>query len=389
MKHSSLYEDDRRNPLSYWMWIAIPFVVVLAVGLIVLFSLSGKEKESFVEESSGETNVVTRLPQSVSRFHNVPTAFSTLKFPTTVDITAAPVEAFMPSNPSNSASAFFGSTRTGNDGRPRWHNGVDIAPVKKDRNGKALDVVDAMADGVVVYVNRAAGDSEYGNHVIVQHEDPIGLVYTLYAHLASIPGNIQRDVPVKAGAQIGVIGNTSSQKIHLSRSHLHIEFNLMLNRRFDAWYRARKFTPDRGRHHGWNLVGVDPVEIFVFMNSRANATFADFIQTIPAGFEILVANTSGRPMNYFDNYPALWKGAYPYSGATALRVAASGLILSGRAATDEETERLAQNRNAPVILTVDEKVLGRNGYRIIAKDAKGWVIAKNDTANRWFELLTY
>ena len=94
-------------------------------------------------------------------------------------------------------------------------------------------------------------------------------------------------------------------------------------------------------------------------------------------------------MNYFDNYPSLWEGPQHYAGATVLRVAASGIILAGRPATDKEKEQLTQNKNLPVILSVNEKILERNGYRIIAKGDKGWVIGKNETADRWFEFLTY
>src|SRR5450432_245601 len=51
----------------------------------------------------------------------------------------------------------------------RFHEGIDIRPLHRDARGEPLDEVRAIADGKVVYVSRAAGDSNYGRYVVVEH----------------------------------------------------------------------------------------------------------------------------------------------------------------------------------------------------------------------------
>ena len=396
---SSLYADSshygKRPTIPRWVWVG---AACLVVALLLLRLLGGCGRTKGVEaepsattaEASATEDVADSAPPPrVYNPENLPTSFSTLNFPTTVDITAAPFEAFMPSNPANPGTAFFGSERTGTDGRARWHNGVDIAPVRKDRNGRALDTVSTMVDGTVVYVERVGGNSQYGIHAILEHDDPIGKVYTLYAHLASLAPEIKVGAVLTAKTPVGIIGNTGTQGIALSRSHVHVEFNLMLNYRFGAWYKEKQLTPDRGRYHGYNLVGANPISVFSFLQNRPGATFLDFVQSIPVGFEILINNPKKTPIDYFERYPKLWDGPKGYVGAVAVKVADSGIILAGRPATDDEKARLSRNSNAPVILSVNETVLGRNGYRIIAKGTTDWVLGKNDVSRRWFELLTY
>lgn len=66
---------------------------------------------------------------------------------------------------------------------------------------KGTDVV-AAADGTIIYVGNKL-DEEYGNVVIVQHDD--GLI-TSYAHLDSAA--VQKDAKIHAGDKLGTVGQT-------------------------------------------------------------------------------------------------------------------------------------------------------------------------------------
>jgi murein DD-endopeptidase MepM/ murein hydrolase activator NlpD len=84
------------------------------------------------------------------------------------------------------------------------HRGVDI----KAPDGTS---VVATADGTVEI---SGYDDRYGNHIIIRHDS---LYQSLYAHLAEI--RIKTGQAVKAGAEIGTVGNTGQS----TAPHLHYE----------------------------------------------------------------------------------------------------------------------------------------------------------------------
>ncbi len=51
----------------------------------------------------------------------------------------------------------------------RFHEGVDIKPLYRDRAGEPLDTVRAIDGGEVVYVNVVEKNSNYGKYVVVEH----------------------------------------------------------------------------------------------------------------------------------------------------------------------------------------------------------------------------
>lgn len=79
------------------------------------------------------------------------------------------------------------------------NDGINIR-AKKGTN------VSAAADGTVIYVGNKL-DEEYGNVVIIQHDN--GLI-TSYAHLDK--ANVKKDTHVHAGDKIGTVGNTGDVK---------------------------------------------------------------------------------------------------------------------------------------------------------------------------------
>src|SRR5438874_6767764 len=52
----------------------------------------------------------------------------------------------------------------------RFHEGIDIKPLRRDARGTPLDDVCACADGKVVHANPVAGFSNYGKYVVIEHE---------------------------------------------------------------------------------------------------------------------------------------------------------------------------------------------------------------------------
>ena len=125
-------------------------------------------------------------------------------------------ENFQPTASGRPESAFYGSVRTKRIGRrllPSFHEGIDIAPIERDRAGYPRDIVMAAADGKVAYVNRYSGNSNYGKYIVLRHGFGPGRVYTLYAHLSAIGRGIRKGTLVGQGNVLGTMGATSSGHI--------------------------------------------------------------------------------------------------------------------------------------------------------------------------------
>jgi len=311
-------------------------------------------------------------------------------FPTAqADLTRTTDETvFMPTASGRVESALYGSVRTQNAGGrilPSFHEGIDIAPQRRDRRGRALDSVLAVADGTVAYVNRRSGDSNYGIYMVLEHQDPVGVIYTLYAHLGAVEKKIREGMAVKRGEELGIMGNTPSSTIPVARAHLHFEIGMIRNRRFESWTSARKIDNQHGRLHGWNLTGIDPLALYGTTEPERTFSMLDYLQHLPAAFELLVR--AERPVDYFSRYPALWAGGDPAAGALVLAVSEGGVILRGRPAMEPEREQLAAGRYAPVVLAADPERLGRNGLRLVVMRGGRWEVAA--AGRQWLEILMH
>lgn len=148
----------------------------------------------------------------------------------------------------------------------QMHEGIDILSVSRDKKGEPTDQVWAAADGTVAYVNRKVSLSNYGNYLILRHSIEGIEVYSLYAHLNSIRGDLKTGSRVKAREVIGILGRTANtrQPIAKDRAHLHFELNFFINDRFSEWHKS--YLPgqrnDHGDWNGQNLIAIDPVEVF-------------------------------------------------------------------------------------------------------------------------------
>ena len=318
-------------------------------------------------------------------------AFGAWPTPRTNLLADVQVGLFQPTASGQLESALYGSVRTGSSGgriHPSFHEGIDIAPLARDRSGRARDPVFAVADGRVVHANRHAGNSNYGVYVVLMHEDALGEVYTLYAHLADIDRAIRPGHPVGAGTVLGRMGNTPSHIVPVSRSHLHFETGVMLNSAFERWWavRHKKNRNSHGRFHGWNLQGCDPLRLFADREHRGHIfSLLTHLLELPVAFEILMPAT--HLPDYYCRYPALWTGG-PFNGpAFVMAVSEGGIPLRGRPATADEITRLGGPGKTPVVLSADPSVLGNNGKRLVARRGEGWALGSQ--GSQWLDILMW
>lgn len=213
-------------------------------------------------------------------------------------------EAFAPVPGRDWRSGMFGCVRS--EGY-RFHEGLDIRSLQKDKRGEPTDPVLAAADGVVVYASRKPALSNYGNYLVLQHTVEGMPVYTVYAHLASIPTAIKAGARVKAGEAIAVMGRTSNtaQSIAKDRAHLHFEITLFLNESFSAWF--KKHLPgsrnDHGIWNGMNMAGVDPLGIFQAQR-RDGAKFS-LVRHLRSQPELCRVVVRAREFPFVKRYPQL------------------------------------------------------------------------------------
>lgn len=367
----------RRSPAgTRWWIILLGAVTAVLIGVCAWKIIEDHRRGRFTVEA----------PPAATHVVEVVHPFRQLVLPTDQQrlLDLEPAQVLQPTASGRPESGMFGSVRTSSRGGASHHEGIDIAATRRDRAGRPLDDVHAVADGRVAYVSRHSGNSNYGVYVVLLHADPIGDVYTLYAHLAQPAVGLAPGRAVRAGEVIGRMGNTPSSIIPMANAHLHFEAGLIVNARFGLWFSAQRLKPDHGVYHGWNLLGVDPMAFLRLQRERGDAfDFIDSIRATGRAFDI-VAGVRARP-DYFRRYPALWTGD-PFRGpAVVMACAQNGLPLAARNATPEEVQQLG--RRKALVRNVDESVLGRNGCRLVARKDGSWVLGSN--GDRWLEILCY
>jgi murein DD-endopeptidase MepM/ murein hydrolase activator NlpD len=170
------------------------------------------------------------------------------------------------------------------------HEGIDIAPLRRDAAGNPLDEVKSCAAGTIMHVSHEAGASNYGRYVVIRHIIEGSPIYTLYAHLNTI--SAKSGQKVDQGEVIGKMGFTGAG-INRERAHLHLEIAVLLNDDFEAWYN-RYFSGSPNKHgiyHGYNLVGMEPAEIL--LESAKNPAFSlkDHIRNQDVAYQITIPNS--------------------------------------------------------------------------------------------------
>lgn len=204
-------------------------------------------------------------------------------------------------------SGLFGCVRNGG---ARFHEGLDLYPIKRDSRGEALDPIFSVLPGKVVHVSRVSGYSSYGRYVVVQHDGEEPAFHTLYAHLASVGDGIAPGVRVESGTVLGIMGRSATYSIPRSRAHLHFEIGFCLTDDFQTWYDRQEFG-SKNRHgiwNGMNLVSVDPKPFYEAIQTGKVSNLRDYLHRLPAAARIRVYNS--KIPSFVKNYPALVTRAY-------------------------------------------------------------------------------
>lgn len=186
----------------------------------------------------------------------------------------------------------------------RFHEGIDIKPIKRDRATNPLDAVNALASGAVAYVNPYAGNSNYGKYVVVKHNWQSGPIYSLYAHLSTT--NVKTGQRVKQGEKLGKMGYTG-RGINRERSHVHLELDLLLSSRFDIWHNKNFGSKNHhGTHNGLNMAGLNIAELLLAQKKSPDVTITKFLASVPVHYQITVPRKGS--LELVKRYPWLAKG---------------------------------------------------------------------------------
>jgi hypothetical protein len=207
-------------------------------------------------------------------------------------------------------SGLFGCVRNGG---ARFHEALDLFPLKRDSRGEALDDVYSVLPGRVVHVSSVSGHSSYGRYVVVEHEGEAPAFHTVYAHLASIAPGVKAGARVQTGSVLGRMGRSAAgYVIPRHRAHLHFEIGFRLTDNFQTYYNRQGYG-SKNRHGNWNgmnMVSIDPLPFYEAIRDGSVTNLNAYLRTLPAVARIRV-HTSQVP-SFVTNYPALV--TRPYDG---------------------------------------------------------------------------
>ena len=219
-------------------------------------------------------------------------------------IQGKPLNAFVqPTASGKIESGLFGCVR---DDGGRFHEGLDLFPVRRDARGEANDLIFSILPGRVVYVCDRPGWSNYGRYVVVRHENERIAFHSLYAHLARIEAKIKVGTVIDAGSVLGVMGRSAGgYVIPKSRAHLHFEIGLRLSDEFETWYQRQDFkTPNRhGSWNGMNLISVNPLGFFQALQQGKVSDFNAYLKALPVAARVRVF--SEKSPKFIRDYPEL------------------------------------------------------------------------------------
>ena len=211
---------------------------------------------------------------------------------------------FAPTPGKSWESGCFGCVRS--EGM-QMHEGLDIKSIQRDRLGEPADPVLATAAGTVVYMNQQTALSNYGRYLVLRHVIGGVEVYSLYAHLQSIRGDLKPGAAVQAGEAVAVMGRTSNtgETITKDRAHVHFELNLFYSDHFQAWY-TKHYPTERNEHGLWNgenLVGFDPR--LVFLAERDQGAAFDLTKWLQGRTELCRVVARQTNFSWVKRYPML------------------------------------------------------------------------------------
>lgn len=284
-------------------------------------------------------------------------------------------------------SGCFGCVRS--DGW-QMHEGLDIRALERDVRGEPTDSVRSTAEGTVVYINPKAALSNYGKYIVVRHRIEGLEIYSIYAHLSAIHPDLRVGQRVRAQEVLGTMGRTANTREGISkeRAHVHFELNLLLNDRFDEWFRRRRpgERNDHGLWNGQNLAGLDPRLIFL-AQEREGARFS-LLQFVRGQTELCRVFVRDTSFPWLKRYPLLIRRnpVAEKEGMVGIEMALNyngvPFRLIPRAASEIRSPAKVQ------LLSVNEEEYRRNPCRkLVVKRGGVWELTRQ--GNEWLDLLTY
>ena len=135
----------------------------------------------------------------------------------------------------------------------------------------------------------AAGFSNYGRYIVIEHVWDGSPYYSLYGHLSEIVVNAGSESI--AANDSGAMGY-SGEGLNQARAHLHLELNLMFNRNFESWH-DHFFINDpnhNGMYNGINLAGLDIARFFLELRKRPDLTVPEFLAEEEMFYKVAVPN---------------------------------------------------------------------------------------------------
>ena len=183
----------------------------------------------------------------------------------------------------------------------RMHEGIDVKPICRNAKGEPQDDVRPIAPGTVVHASSNPRHSNYGRYVVIAHRVPEGIIYSLYAHLASVECNVGQRVGT--GNVLGRLGY-SGVGLNKERAHLHLEMALMINSRFEEFYTGEN---KHGNFNGLNLVGFDPTPVLKACKNGAPFSISSYFARMKEHYRIAVPCTGS--LDILRRHPFLYKGS--------------------------------------------------------------------------------
>jgi murein DD-endopeptidase MepM/ murein hydrolase activator NlpD len=213
----------------------------------------------------------------------------------------------------------------GNVVMSQFHEGIDIAPVKRDASGNPLDLVMSISKGTVVHISPVAGRSNYGKYAVVEHVWENSKVYSLYAHLSEI--TVQIGDPVNAGSVLGRMGYTGAG-LNRTRAHVHLELGLLMSTSYEGWHKVNFGSQNyHGNFNGMNIAGVDVASFFLEHRKNSELSFSEFVLSRPIQFKITVPAADVEPA-FLTRYPWMKRGAVPGAVSWEIGFAPTGHAIS-------------------------------------------------------------
>lgn len=268
-------------------------------------------------------------------------------------------------------SGLFGCVRSGGY---KFHEGIDITPVERDRKGEATDPIYALLGGKVVHISAKPGLSSYGRYVVIEHTVTRPAVYSLYAHLAAIAPGLQVGQTVPKGTIIGTMGRSAGgYAIPRDRAHLHLEIGFRLTNDFQTWYNKKGFGSKNthGVWNGMNLVAFDPLDFFEKCRAQSFPTMRDYLNTLPVA--AIVRVPASYAPDFVKRYPELLTRPLPQKNLAAFEIELTAYGFPVRITPKLAGELVAQGASYSKreVLMADESVLEPYQCRDIIKFVRG------------------